>query len=1064
MLHLHLSNRTERLFEALAGVLETPVGDLFTPEIIVVEEIGMARWLSQQLATRQGIVANVEFPLPAGFIWRLMQSQLQESAAESGFSKASLLWYGMALLPGLKEQPGFESIRHYLSGAETETRTYQLSRQIADLFDQYLVYRPEQVLRWEAGEESHWQAQLWRAMREVSTQTHWAGLLEEFEQSITAEGFKAQGLPKRISLFAISSLSPGYIRLLALVAEHIDIHLYLVNPSINYWGDIVSEQDLARLRDRWRASGRPDVSELYTVGNPLLASMGKPCRDFLDQWYEHPVTEEEDFVEPGDETLLSRVQGDILNLQERGGAEIPAQTIALDDSIQVHVCHSPMREVQILHDRLLGLFESRPGLEPHEIVVMAPDIGKYAPYIESVFGAAPPERAIPYSVAAYSLARQPLVETLLAWLRLPDERFDAPTVMGWLELPAIRARFGLEHEALERIRQWVAESGIRWGLDAQHKAELGLPPNEQNTWKFGFDRLFLGYAMPRDADLFEGIAPYSNIEGSEAVWLGQLRDFIAQLKAWREVVATPATLAEWQGRINKIIEQLFQPDDEESLHLETLREQLARLVGSAESAGFTAKVSGNLVHQHLTDQLSAAAASYRLLNGRVTFSSMIPVRSIPFRVVCLLGMNDGDFPRNQRPLGFDLIAQHPRKGDRSLRDDDRYLFLESLLSAREVLHISHVGRDQQDNSERQPSVVVTELLDYIGQGYNLVEGDLRTAIHIEHPLQPFSLRNFAAGSYAEEWLERIAKPAPFASKPVPALERGETPSVLTLDALGRFCSNPSRHFLQHSLGVQCAEYDEALEDVEQFKLDTLASYRLKDEMFAGVIAEEELLESYYERLMARGELPHSVAGKLEFESLVEDVEALSRKVGEKLNGKAVTIDVEIAVGDFMLTGRLENVVNGCLVRYRCARLKDNDTLALWLAHLARCASGNAGKSVHIALDKTVEIEALSHTDAEKHLAALLALYREGMERPIPLFQSASAAYVRDFDKRGDKVSALEAARKKWVGNRQYSVRGDMDDPWVAQAFRDKDPLDDNFIEVAKRVWEPIVHRAEIGGQ
>src|SRR5512143_2605473 len=277
MLHLHLSNRAENLFYALSAVMADPIRDIFQPEIIVVEEIGMARWLSQQLAEQQGIAANIQFPLPAGFVWRLLQGQLQEEAAEAGLSKSTLVWYSMALLPGLKDRPGFESIQRYLSGAETETKTYQLSRQIADLFDQYLVYRPDEIRRWEAGEERHWQAQLWRAMREISTESHWAGLLEEFKRSIETHGFKAKGLPERVSLFAISALSPGYIQLLAHIAAHIDVHLYVVNPSVNYWGDIVSDQDLARLRDKWRQSGRPDVSELYTIGNPLLASMGKPC-------------------------------------------------------------------------------------------------------------------------------------------------------------------------------------------------------------------------------------------------------------------------------------------------------------------------------------------------------------------------------------------------------------------------------------------------------------------------------------------------------------------------------------------------------------------------------------------------------------------------------------------------------------------------------------------------------------------------------------------------------------------------------------------------------------------
>ena len=1053
MLHLHLSNRAENLFHALSAVMATPIRDVFQPEVIVVEEIGMARWLSQQLAEQQGIAANIEFPLPAGFVWRLLSGQLQAGTAEVGFSKRTLLWYSMALLPGLKDRPGFAPIQRYLSGGETETKTYQLSRQIADLFDQYLVYRPDWIRRWEAGEDGHWQAQLWRAMREISTESHWAGLLEEFKRSIDTHGFKAKGLPERVSLFAISALSPGYIKLLAQIAAHIDVHLFVINPSVTYWGDIVSEQNLARLRDKWRQSGRPDVSELYTVGNPLLASMGEPCRDFIDQWHEYSPVEYDYFDVPGDDSLLSLIQGDILHLQARGSEEIPAHTLPLDESLQVHACHSPMREVQVLHDRLLKLFDNRTDLKPHEIVVMAPDIAHYAPYIDSVFGATPRDRSIPYSVASLALTQQPLVETLLEWLLLPDERFEAPTVIGWLEIPAIQSRFGLDDESVERVRQWVDESGIRWGLDAQHKAELGLPANEQNTWAFGFDRLFLGYAMPADSALFHGVAPFSNIEGSEALWLGQLREFIAQLARWRKELAAPATLREWQGRINRLIDQFFLPDQDEELFIDNLREQVAAMVTSAETAGFSGAVSAPIVHQHLSGLLTSAGGSYRLLGGRVTFSNIIPVRSIPFRVVCLLGMNDGEFPRNQRPLGFDLIAQHPRKGDRSLREDDRYVFLESLLSAREILHISYVGRSQQDNSERLPSVVVTELLDYIEQGYQLAEGKLREALHIEHPLQPFSQRNFAAGSYAAEWLERASVQTSFSAVPLPVEERDESRQSVTIEALVRFLVSPSRYFLEQVLGIHCAEYEEALAESERFDLDALDAYFIKDEMLSDLISDQKY-DAHYELFLARGELPHGGLGRYCFDEAVEGLSDFAQVVKQNLQGNASTIDIDLSIGGLSITGHLANVIDGRLVRYRPAKLKAKDQLALWVAHLALCASGHPGESLLLALDTSFSLMPLEVEEATRHLESLVTLYQQGSVAAVPLFQNASVTYVEKILKESNEQGALTAAKGKWGSTEYYT--GDCDDPWNAQAFRDSDPFDERFAEVAMTVWEPIL--------
>ncbi len=1014
MLHIHHGNQTESLFDALDTLLAQPLPSPLQSEWIVVQERGMARWLSQAIARRRGIAANIEFPLPAAFIWRLIEGQLGERGLAAGFDRETLLWRTMALLPSHEKRPGFEAITHYLASGDGDLKRYQLSHRIAELFDQYLIYRPDMIRRWEAGEDEQWQAQLWRAMREQADEPHWAALLDAFHDSLDREGFRARGLPERVSLFAVSSLSPGYIEMLALIAGHIDLHLFILNPSINYWGDIVCERELARLRERWTRAGREDVSELYQVGNPLLASMGRPARDFIDLWQEHHAEEYEHFVEtPGGRGLLGALQGDILHLQSRGDALAPQLIDEGDASIRVHSCHGPMREVQVLHDSLLRLFETIPDLGPDAIIVAAPDIDAYAPYIEAVFGSAPAGRHIPYSVGEGSAAGQPRVESLLEWLLLPEQRFDAPTVMAWLELPALARRLGLEEAALERIRQWVAESGIRWGLDGAQREALGLPGGGENSWTFGLDRLLLGYAMPTHADLHGDIAPYGDIEGSEAQWLGQLAHFIEQLRRWRQRLAEPAEMVRWQQRINHLIDDLLAPSEHEGLLLDAVRAELSGMVEHARRGGLEERLDYRLIHHHLSRRLAARGGSgQRLLNGRVSFSDMVPVRGIPFRVVCLLGMNDGDFPRNQRPPAFDLIAAAPRKGDRSLRDEDRYLFLESLLGAREHLHISYSGRDQQDNSPKLPSVVVSELLDYIEQGYRLEGGDIRHSLHIEHPLQPFSPRNFIHGSYAAEWLHREPGHEAFVGGPLKHDDEVHEP---TPDELIRFALNPARQFLSEVLGVRPAEYEEALEESEPFEIDGLEAYQLKGRVLGCMLDGEE----GYARLRAEGVLPHGEAGRLRYQAIHDELEPLAESIREHQDGS--------------------------LLRYRPAKLKPADRLRLWLEHLQRCAEGDGGVSRHLAQDGEFALRPLPPGQAQQQLQAWLELYRTNQREPQPLFPACSMAYVE----RG-----IGAAIKAWEGS-DYA-RGEGDDPWFAQAFRGREPLNERFEAIARELIAPIL--------
>lgn len=1052
MLYLYHGNKMERLLQALLEVLEQPLANPFAAETILVQNYGMAHWIKQRTAAHQGIAANLDFPLPASFIWRIFELQLERVPDSSAFDKESLLWRCMALLPKYAETKGFEEIASYLSGEGASLKCYQLSRRIADLFDQYLVYRADMVRAWEAGEQQHWQARLWRAMREEAPEPHRAALIEEFRASLDAQG-PAAGMPRRITLFGLSALPPLYLDIIASLSAHLDVHLFLLNPSLNYWGDIASEKELAHLRALWRRHERSDVSELYLTGNPLLASMGGQARDFLDQLHDYQAVDVDFFETPQQGTLLGAVQEDILNLQQRGRAGLPVRTIEPGDaSIQLHSCHSSMREVEVLHDRLLSLFESLPELTPQDVVVMTPDIDLLAPYVDAVFGSAPRERFIPYSIADQAGAAQdPLVETLLDWIELPLERFEAPTVLSWLELPALQRRFRLDGKAVERIREWVSNSGIRWGIDSDQRRQLGIgDAGDVNSWAFGFERLFLGYAMPPGSGLYGSIAPFSDIEGGEAQWLGELQAIIELLDKWRTRLAAPVSVAQWRHRINRMIDQLLLPDEDEEQSLRGVREVLDTLVGDAALAGFEGELDASVLRQHLASRIGNASASRRFLTGRITFCNMVPMRSIPFRVVCLLGMNDSAYPRIDKPLGFDLIARHPRKGDRSRREDDRYLFLESILSAREVLYISYVGHSQQDNSVKLASVVVTELLDYVEQGYQLADDEIRRRLLTEHPLQPFSERNFRLGSYAAEWLERGDGRQQFIDQAVTS-PLGP-PEEIELHDLKRFFDNPSRHFLQQ-LGIANAEYDEVLEESEQFELDSLEAYQLKTEVLS-VLLNEGDIEHAYRLARGRGELPHGSFGEILFTQKTGQLEQFAEQIAPLLESRDEPVDVRIDVGETRITGRLATLVDGGLFNYRPADLKAKDQLKLWIDHLALCACGRGGRSVHMTPEKHFVVDAVNQVDALSQLAILVSHYLEGQSMPLPFYPATSFLYAKKIAE-GKEGAALSSAEYAWEGNQYF--RGDSLDPWFEQAMRGRNPLDSQFEQIAQQVFVPMLH-------
>jgi len=625
-----------------------------------------------------------------------------------------------------------------------------------------------------------------------------------------------------------------------------------------------------------------------------------------------------------------------------------------------------------------------------------------------------------------------VLDALKYLLALPSSRFEAGELLSLLEIPALRRRFDLDDQGVERIRTWVRESGVRWGENGAMRADLGLPDESANTWDFGLKRLFLGYALPPDADdeLYAGVLPYPDPEGSEAAALGQLAALVETLGIWRGRLAVPRSLTGWRSALSELPAAFFAPDDEEEALLQLVRDGLDAAVVRAEAAGFDRPVGLEILRAMVRELLDDNRSAHRFLTGRVNFCNMVPMRSIPFRVVCLIGMNGTDFPRTQRPLSFDLMARHPRRGDRSRRRDDRYLFLEALLSARDVLYLSWVGNDERDNSLKVPSVVIKELLDYLRRGYRLPDdADLTERLVLRHPLQPFSRRYFDSGderlfSYARTWLEAARTQVageipPFFDAELP--EPGESFRTLKLESLIRFLCNPARYFLTERLELSLPEEAEVLPDTEPFDVAGLEGYRLDQTLPQGLSA-GQTPASILARLRGAGILPHGAPGELLLDERLAAAEHFAQRLQDYPTPEAEPIEVDLALADFRLQGQIRNPHATGLVDYRFGRLNAKDRL----------------------------LRLVPVPDAESLLADLLALYQQELTRPLAFFPESALAWLEH-----GYGSGFDHA---WCG--RYNSAPEWDQLARRIAFRGREPIGEEFEQIAQRILGPMLERSE----
>jgi len=1056
-LRLIESNKLEVLSEALAATLSRPLSSPLTPEIIVVQSRGMQRWLSMELARMHGVCANVRWPFPNAFVLDMFSRVLPGFAQPGIFERDALTLRIMDCLPGLLTNTDFSRVRVYLENDMDSLKLYQFSSMMAGIYDQYLVFRPETVLGWEEGRAADgfpekWQAELWRRVVEGAQPNHRARLRRLFLRGL--QDADVCRLPERVSVFGISYLPSFFLEVLKGLSEKMDVRLFCLNPCREYWADILPERRIVRM-----AAQEGQHAESI---NEVLAINGRLGRNFLDMVLDLDPDIHDLFIGGKPQCMLERVQDDILNLCPPGQDGVH-EAGEEDRSIQVHSCHSPMREIEVLLDSLLDLFGKESSLEPKDVLVMAPDIEDYAPFIHAVFDLDKNDvRRIPYSISDRSFRRSSkLADALMAVIDLAGRRFEASAVLDLLDMEALRRRWGMDEEDLRKVHAWVAGANIRWGRDGLHKEELGLPGFVENTWEFGLRRLLLGYAMEPGGGLFEGIAPHAEVDPADAVLLGRFADFVEGLFATVDALSQERTCSQWSGVLLEIIDGMFGVDEDGVQELLRLKAAVKGLERAASDAGFAGQLGMDVVRAHLGRALSSASEGAGFLERGVTFCSMLPMRSIPFKVVCLMGMNHDAFPRKDISSGIDLMAMHPRKGDRSRRDDDLYLFLEALLSARRVLWISHVGQGIQDNAPKPPSVAVSGLLEYLDRGFTMKGEPAGKSVVTKHCLQAFNPKYFLSGtglfSYsthnaaAARALMAGAAPAK-ASAALP--EPGREWRELDAERLIEFFRGPARFFLRHRLGVTLPREVEEPADREPFELARLERYVLQQRLLAERLAgKAEALELARHR--AEGVLPHGLPGELALKGLSAEIDAFWPLITRAMEGRAMlSADVDVRVNGFTVTGVVKRLEGAGFLSFRYAALAPNDFVRAWVSMLLLQVM-NPGLQVtarHIHSEGEVRLKPPADPLAE--LGRLLDVYWQGLSRALHFFPRSAYAYMAEMMKSGDAHRAMAKARIKWGGGHQAGA--EVEDAAAQLCFPDADPLDGEFTDLAQCVFGPLL--------
>lgn len=1064
------SNHLDLLEKLAAQIIkENPLPSVFASETIVVQSQGMAKWLQVQLANDLNIAANLSFLFPGQFIWKTYHHTLSDIPEKSAFERDVLIWKLLYLLPDIVTFPEFSLLKHYLTGEGQTQKYYSLAKHIADLYDSYLVYRPEWIMAWEQGElidcsdaNEIWQAKLWCAIKDhtqsLSQSTlHRAAIYQQFlthlEQGALLPEIRDR-LPKRVFIFGIASLPPTILTTLASLGKHIDIYLMLTNPCRWYWGDIPDKKWLNKLaQKRWQhqlthstRSFLKSIPYSDTKGefdsHPLLALLGKSGRDnlFLLQEYEHK-NDIEMFTDIDVNTVLQQVQQHILDLDNKAmlGTDVASfdtsqAKIVVDEndfSISFHSCHSVLREVDILYNDLLNKFDADPTLSLRDIIVMVPDIDVYAPAIKTIFGSAPVHRYLPFSLCDRKAQHvDPSIRAFLSLLSLPSCRFTTEDVFELLSVPAVATRFGLTEPDLNRLKEWCKEAGIRWGLDDAMLNRFGMQEGNKFTWQFGLERLLLGSIMQEANSYWRGIVPFEGSAGLAGERVGKLASFIEKLKYWSVRLDEQQSLPMWQNIGIQLINDFFDRNIETEPMLTLLEKEWQTLLNDGIASGYTKLISLSVLEQAMQSRLKRTRLEQCFLTGKINFCTLLPMRGIPFRVVCLLGMNDGAYPRLETKPSFDLIGKRPQRGDRSRREDDHYLFLEALMSAESHLYVSYIGKDIVDNHPHYPSVLVDALREYLGQTF-VLEKDRRvnidtsaerfkTHLTVEHPRTPYHPDNYEVdpqrnrtGSYMEEWYsaaQQVGEPIPFKSI-LPEWEM----TNLSIEDLKRFYRHSIKSLLQKRLGVFYSAEETALPTSEYFTLEGLTRFNINQRILDEVLRTSSVTQDKTRQFVAEGKLPYGAFGELD----LQDEQQKMIQLAERINAdrkESVNQEVRLSINEIQLEGWIGDIDREGIVRAKPGNLTAADGIALWIDHVILTLLKpdlNLFSRLYGVNESAWCFTALSKHEAEQIASVLVEGYIKGMNAPLLLpIKSAWEWLKQCYDPDSQDINKSETGRKK----------------------------------------------------
>lgn len=1007
-------------------VLETP--NPMRPSWVVVQNNEVKEWLSLQIADLNGIAGNFKFIFPSEFIWMIYRLKEPDVPKTLPTDLNSLHWILFELLG---KDPDFIKQIPFISDTELSiTKRFQLAGQIADVFDQYQVYRPEMINNWKKRKfstknaDEQWQLQLW-----IRLQAYWSANPITTQIPGRSDAYKkviewlnnddldiVKGLPGEIFIFGLSHLNKPFMEVISGISKHKEVHFFGRDIEIN-----APNHECRTLFDSWK---NPNCSQLK----------------FLNQFL-------------------------IQNDQKIKNSKVGIQSEKLS-SIEIHSCHGVRREVEVVKDEILRFLDKNLEADTSDILILLPDADEYAPLLETHFNDKSNSQKLRLPLSKlYRNQSKTLEYTLVYLLDLFNTSFKPSMVVDLLSLDPVKKRFGLTDDDIDLIENWILTNRIYRGM--------GEYFNDTFSWQKGINQLMAGAVLEPDyMESFSGLVPLVELSTSdEMALMSKFSLFINTLKSLTEEFEHDKTPGQWLDLVNRmckdIIVDVENGNDDASIFniISRLKDQLKYTLGE-ELVPFP------LFSNWLKGQFDTASSSSGRFGQGITVSTYIPYRSVPFKFIAMLGLNEGVFPRKAVRPEFDLIYKDPKVGDRIQSEDDSYLFLEVLSSASKHLHISYKGQDLRSETDRLPSMLVQQLKE------SFPENKILLKRHRLHPFNEAYFRKYKSASPQQPDMSydlkhcNVANQINYPEKKVIDFNLNSVDSFdifkqsdISIYDLIKFVTEPANLLLSNEFNVNINLYNNDIQDREIFDLTGLDKYKLNALLYDSIqkgISEKRIFN--YAR--TAGYLPDMLKGKQVFQEEYNKTEKLRQEIESLSELEEKSHEIRINHKGVQLYGSVRGIHGKSLVLHRVGQRRESHEIEQWVLHNALIASGfPIENSFYISFDKggAVEVNKI-HTDSINGnvLDLLLNWFLDDIPvfDKINFFPKTSKTFVKTWLNSEDEDAALNKAMKVFTPGRfnKFAEGGEESNRII---WRGQDPFSrSSFKDNALRFWTPVLKAVE----